>query len=156
MDTEVKKLEDKIKEDFLRKKTRVIRQDAYDHDGRFKAYYRKLISLMPWIGPHITKRVDQGSALQMVKCTMLTVTINGGYFLGNIMDDRMKLHMGGATTCLDEGSKIVVIQAVERKRETINYFSWELRNVGDAHRSKESQGLRPCMGDCAPRGFPQK
>jgi len=64
----------------------------------FKDYCHEFISLMPLLGSHITKKIDQGSTLQMVKCAMLTVTIKGGYFSGNMMDDRMKLYTGGATT----------------------------------------------------------
>lgn len=95
---EVKKMEDKIEEDFLSKKIRVKRQDAYGHYDRFKAYRHELISLMPWLGPHIAKHIDQCSTLQTVKCTMLTVTIKGGCSPGNMMDDKMKLFTGGATT----------------------------------------------------------
>lgn len=98
VDTEVKKLEDEIKEYFLGKKIRVIRQDVYERDDRFKAYHQELISLMPWLGPHITKHIDQGSVLQMIKCMMPIVTIKGGFSPGNMIGDRMKLHTGGATT----------------------------------------------------------
>ena len=55
VDTEVKKLEGEIKEYFLSEKSRVIRQDVHDHDNRFEAYRCELISLVPWLGPHITK-----------------------------------------------------------------------------------------------------
>jgi len=72
---------------FLSKNIRVIR-----HDDRFKAYLHELINLMPWLGPHIAKHIDQGSALQMVKCTMPTVTIKCGYSSGNMMNDRMKFY----------------------------------------------------------------
>lgn len=35
MDTEVKKLEDDIKEEFLAEKTRMVRQGAYEHTDKF-------------------------------------------------------------------------------------------------------------------------
>ena len=57
VDTEVMKLEDEIKEYFLGKRTRVITQDMYNHDDKFKTYCRELINLMPWLGPHVTKRI---------------------------------------------------------------------------------------------------
>ena len=98
MEVEVKKLEDAIKAHFLDKETKVIRQGGYDHTDKFKDYHYKLISLMPWLGPHITKQIDQGSALQMVKCVKSIVTIKGGYFPGNMMYDRMKLYTGDVTT----------------------------------------------------------
>lgn len=50
MEAEVKKLEDEIKEDFLDKNTKVIKQGVHDHVDEFWDYCRELISLMPWIG----------------------------------------------------------------------------------------------------------
>jgi len=35
--------------------------------------------------------------LQMIKCTILPVTIKSGYFPGKVMDDWMKAYTGGAT-----------------------------------------------------------
>lgn len=49
-----------------------------------------------------------------------------------------------------------MLQAVERERETIIYFAWELRDVGAVHRSKESQGLRLCTGGYAATRVGQK
>jgi len=98
VDAEVKKLQDKRKEYFLAKKTRMVRQGAYDHADRYENYCCELISLMPWIGPHIAKHSDQGSTLQMVNYTMPTVTIRGGDSLGTMMEDRMQLYIGGVAT----------------------------------------------------------
>lgn len=47
IEAEVKKLEDKIKEDFLDKNTRVIKQGVHDHGDKFEDYCSELISLMP-------------------------------------------------------------------------------------------------------------
>ena len=55
VDVEVKKLENEIKEYFLGKNTRVIKQDVDDYNNKFEAYHHELISLMSWLGPHITK-----------------------------------------------------------------------------------------------------
>lgn len=55
VEVEVKKLEEEINEDFLNKKTRVIRQDAHNHVDKFEDYRRELINLMPWLRLHITK-----------------------------------------------------------------------------------------------------
>ena len=74
------------------------RSNAYDRDDRFKAYFHELISMIPWLGPHITKRSNQGSALKMVKYARVTITIKVGYSPGNMMDDQMKLFTGGVTT----------------------------------------------------------
>jgi len=63
LEAEVKKLEDKIKIDFLDKKTRAIKQGAHDYLDEFGDYHREFISLMPWIGPHITKRTNHGGTL---------------------------------------------------------------------------------------------
>lgn len=97
MDAEDKKLEDEIKECCLGKnkgdKARCVRSD-----DRSKAYCHELISLMPWLGPHIAKRIDQGSTLRMVKCAIPAIKIKGGYSPQNIMDDKMKLFTGGVTT----------------------------------------------------------
>lgn len=79
MDVEVKKQEDEIKEEFLVKKPRVVRQGAYDHTEKLDNYCRELVSLLPWLGPHITKCSDQGSMLQVIKCARLTTTMEGGY-----------------------------------------------------------------------------
>lgn len=76
----------------------MIRQDAHDHDNKFEAYHYELIRLMPCLGLHITKRINQGSVLQMIKFAMPLVTMKGGNFPGNVMDDRMKLYTGGVTT----------------------------------------------------------
>lgn len=54
---EVKKLEDEIKEYVLDKKNKVIRQYVHDHADEFEDYHHELISLMPWLGPHITKKI---------------------------------------------------------------------------------------------------
>ena len=98
MDAEVKKMEDKIKKYFLSKKTRMVRQGAYNHDDRVKAYCHKLINMMPWLGPHIANHRDQSSALQIIKCAMPTIIIKGVDSPRNMMNDRMELFMGGATT----------------------------------------------------------
>lgn len=58
MDVEVKKLEDEIKEEFLVKRTRMIRQGTHDHTDKFKNYHCELVRLMPWLGPHIAKHSD--------------------------------------------------------------------------------------------------
>ena len=98
MEAEVKMLENEIKQACLVDKPRMARQGVYDHTYKFENYCHELISLMPWLGPHIAKYSDQGSALQMVKCTMPTIIRKAGYFLGNMMDVRMKLYTGGETT----------------------------------------------------------
>ena len=77
MHAKVKKMEDEIKKDFLCKKTKMIRQGACDPDDRVKAYCRELIRLMPCLGPHIAKFSDQGSVLQVVKCTIPAITMEG-------------------------------------------------------------------------------
>ena len=58
MEEKFKKLEDEIKEDFLDKKTRVIKQGAHDHVDKFEEYRHELISMMPWLGLHIAKCID--------------------------------------------------------------------------------------------------
>jgi len=80
-------LEDEIKEEFLTENTRMVRQGAYDRTNKFENYHHELISLMPWLGPHIAKHSDQGSVFQIVKCTMLTITIKGGESLGTMTED---------------------------------------------------------------------
>lgn len=47
VEAEVKKLEDEIKEYFLDKKTRVVKQGAHDHGDKFWDYRQEFISLMP-------------------------------------------------------------------------------------------------------------
>lgn len=63
MDAEVKKLENQIKQEFLVEKLRLVRQGAYDHVDKLEDYCLKLVSLLPWLGPHIAKCNDRGSAL---------------------------------------------------------------------------------------------
>jgi len=141
-------MEDRIKRDFLGKKTRVVRKEACNHDDRFKACFCKLISLMPWLGLNIDQHNDQGSALQMVKCAMPTVTIKGGDSLGTMMKYRIELHMGGVIALIAKRRIVLVLQVVGRECETINYPTRELCDVGDAHRSRESQGSCTRTGDC--------
>lgn len=78
MDVEVKKLEDEMKEAFFVEEPRMVGQGAYNHTDKFEHYCCELVSLLPWLGLHITKRSDQGSALQVVKCTMSTTMMEGG------------------------------------------------------------------------------
>jgi len=106
---EVKKMEDEIMKYFLGKNTRLVRQGMYDPDDRVKTYCHELISLMPWLGLHIPKHSDHGSTLKMVKCTMLTVTIKGGDSPETMMEDKMELYMGGATTWLAKGRTVLVL-----------------------------------------------
>ena len=44
VEAKVKKLEDEIKEDFLYKKNKVIRQNVHDHADEFEDYRHELIS----------------------------------------------------------------------------------------------------------------
>lgn len=78
MDVEVKKLEDEIKEAFFIKKPRMVRQGAYNHTVKFEHYHCELVSLLPWLEPHIAKHSDQGNTLQVVKCVIPTTTMEGG------------------------------------------------------------------------------
>lgn len=76
----------------------MIRQGMHDHIDKFDNYRHELASLMPWLGMHIIKHSDYGSALQVLKCTMLIKTIEGGDYLRTMMEDRMKPHTSGVTT----------------------------------------------------------
>jgi len=67
MDTEVKRLENEIKKAFLVDKPRMGRQGVFDHADELEDYHRELVSLLPWLGPHIAKCSNQGSALQMIE-----------------------------------------------------------------------------------------
>jgi len=98
VEAKVKKLEDEIKEYFLDKKIRMIKQSANNHIDKFRDYHHELISLMPWLGPYITTRINHDDALQMIKCATLPVTIKGGYFTRKVMDDQMKPYTGGMAT----------------------------------------------------------
>ncbi len=75
----------------------MIKQGAHDYSDEFGDYCHKLINLMPWIGMHITKGINHGSVMPMVKCTTQPITIEGGCFPGKMMDDRLKPYTGGAT-----------------------------------------------------------
>jgi len=50
------------------------------------------------------------------------------------MDDWKKSYTGGTTTLLAEGSMVLVLQVVERRCGTINYFAWELRTEAKGYR----------------------
>ena len=76
----------------------MIRQGAYNHADKFENYHCELICLMPWLGLHIAKHSDQGSALQMVKYAMSTTTIEGRDSPRTVIEDRMEPHTDGATT----------------------------------------------------------
>lgn len=109
MDAEVKKLENEIKEVFLIEKLRMARQGIYDHIDRLEDYCYELFGLMSWLGPHITKRSDQGSTLQIVECTKLITTMEDGDSLQTMLEDGMEPHMGGATTELVVGRIFLVL-----------------------------------------------
>ena len=70
----------------------------HDHVDKFEDYHYKLISLMPWLGPHITKRINQGDALQRIRCATPPVMVKGRYFPGRMLDDWRKLHISGMAT----------------------------------------------------------
>lgn len=95
---EVKKLEGGMKMDFLDKRTVVIKQDAHDYIDKFGDYHRDLISLMPWIGPRITKRITNGGMMQMVKCMMQVVRLKEELLQGEANDDWVNPFTGGRTT----------------------------------------------------------
>ena len=80
MDIEVKKLENKIKEAFFIKKLRMVRQEGYSHTDKLENYFRELFSLLLWLGPHLAKRSDQGSTVQIVECAMSITTMEDGDF----------------------------------------------------------------------------
>ena len=94
---EAKKLEDGIKKDFLNKEPRMTKKGVHDHIDIFGDYRRDLISLMPWIGPHITKQINHGGAMPMIKCATRPTIIKSRYIPGKVMDDRMKLYTSGMT-----------------------------------------------------------
>lgn len=85
----------------------------------------------------------------MIICATQPVTIKGRYFPGKVMDNRMKPYTHGVTTWLAEGSIVLEIHVVERRRGTLNYSTWELHDVGVVHRRKMSQGLWWRSGGCA-------
>lgn len=70
----------------------------HDHAGKLEDYHHQLISLMPWPQTHITKRIDQGDALQRIRCVTQLVMVKGRYFPEIMLDDQRKPHIGGATT----------------------------------------------------------
>ena len=98
VDVEVKKLEDEINEAFLIEKLRMVRQSVYDHTDKLEEYRHELVSLLPWLGPYIAERSDEGSALQVVKCAVPIMTMEGGDSLRTRVEDRMEPHKGGTTT----------------------------------------------------------
>jgi len=97
MDAEVNRLEDKITKEFLIKKQNIIRQCAYDHANKLDDYRRELVSLLPWLGLHISKRSDWGNMLEMVKCMIQDTTIEGRMLSRTMKKDRMEPRTGGAT-----------------------------------------------------------
>lgn len=98
LEVEAKKLEDEIKKDFLDKEPRMTKQGVHDHLEELGDYCQELISLMPWVGPHITNRINHGGAMLMIKCETQPVIMKYGYVPGKLMDDQMKPYTGGAVT----------------------------------------------------------
>lgn len=62
-------MESEIKQACLIDKARMARHGVDDHTNELEDYHDKLISLLPWLGPHITERSNQGNALYTVECT---------------------------------------------------------------------------------------
>lgn len=97
MDTEVKGLLNEIKGEFLVNRQRMARQGTYDHTNELKEYHRELVSLLPWLGPHITKCNNQGSTLQMVKRAVPIATITDEDFPRTMLEDGREPCTSGAT-----------------------------------------------------------
>jgi len=75
MDAEFKKLGDEIKEAFLVENLGMLWQGPYKCVNNLEDYHDELVSLFPWLGPHITKQSIQGSTLQVVMCIVpITIT----------------------------------------------------------------------------------
>lgn len=98
MDTEVKKLENEMKEAFLDEKPRMARQGMYSHTDKLESYHRELVSLLPWLRLHLAKRSDEGSALKILQCTMPITTMEDGDSLRTMIEDEMEPRNGGAAT----------------------------------------------------------
>lgn len=41
----------------------VIKHDSHDYVEKFGDYRQELISLMPWIGPNVTKEIADGGMM---------------------------------------------------------------------------------------------
>ena len=74
------------------------RQGAYIHTDKLESYHRELVSMFPWLRPHLAKRSDQGSAVPIVECAMLITTRDNGDSPRTMVEDKMKPHTGGAPT----------------------------------------------------------
>ena len=98
MDVKVKNMENKIKEAFLIEKPRMARQYADDHTNELEDYHQELISLLPWLGPHITKCSNSGNALQTIERVAQTVARLIEDFLRTILEGKMDTRTGGVTT----------------------------------------------------------
>jgi len=68
-------LEDKIRDKFLDKNTTVIKHGVHDHADKLEDYPHKLMSLMPWLGPHITKRINQVVATERIRYVTWPVVV---------------------------------------------------------------------------------
>ncbi len=97
---------------------------------------------MHWLGPYVIKEITDGGVVQLVK-------FNGDPFRGKVNGSWLEPYIGDSTRWLYEGSIVLALQAVERRRGTINYYARELHNVGTTRRRKVSQGPRHCKGSFA-------
>ena len=98
MDTEVKRLENKIKQACLIDKPRMARQGANDHTTELEGQRREFMTVLPWLRPHVTKRSNQGNTLHTIESAALAVTREIEDFTWTIMEGELKPHTGDATT----------------------------------------------------------
>jgi len=98
IEAEVKKMDSEIKKDFLNKKTGMPKQGANDPANRFEDYQCKLIRLIAWIEPHITKQINYSRALTMVKCALPYVILEGVCFLDKATNVGANIYKSGAPT----------------------------------------------------------
>lgn len=68
------------------------RQGVGDHTNELEDYRRELISLLPWLGPHITKHSNQGSVLQIVEHAAPITMMTDEDFPWSILEGEMEFH----------------------------------------------------------------
>ena len=76
------------------------------------------------------------------------VKLNGELFPRKVNGSRLKPYTSGPAICLAARSTVLMLQAAEKRRGTINYSARELCDVRIAHSSEVSQGPRQREGSC--------
>ncbi len=97
-DTKIKRLENEVTQVCLVNKPRMTRQDTNGHTTTLEYCNRELMTLLPWLRLHLTKRSNKGSAQHKIKHAALDVMKEIELCPWTILEGELKSGRDGMTT----------------------------------------------------------